>query len=216
MRIQWMFTLRSRQCHCGHKSNTIGLSSFCTGPLSVPMVELGKQRVKFRSAIWQFHNVPFMIYYVLNNNVTSSSLTTIRAPVFGRHQFFGTSEHYGKVCGSLLSGWMNYNYTACCWFPTCNNILILPSQFWQIRFESYWSHCSKCWKLVLLRYMQKFSVHNFLVKLQSNKPRQYILSGFLASSSYSKGLQQNNKTGISCKTIFLSAGFLKMCTSLKW
>ena len=28
---------------------------------------------------------------------------TVRAPVFGRHQFFGTSEHYGKAHGSLLS-----------------------------------------------------------------------------------------------------------------
>ena len=63
---------------------------------------------------------------------------TVRAPVFGRHYFFGTSEHYGKAHGSLLSGWMNYNYTACRWFPTSSNILILPSQFWQIRFESYW------------------------------------------------------------------------------
>ena len=67
---------------------------------------------------------------------------TVRAPVFGRHQFFGTSEHYGKAHGSLLYGWMNYNYTACCWFPTSSNILKLPSQFWQIRFESYWLHCS--------------------------------------------------------------------------
>ena len=25
------------------------------------------------------------------------------APVFGRHHFFGTSEHYGKAHGSLLS-----------------------------------------------------------------------------------------------------------------
>ena len=24
--------------------------------------------------------------------------------LFGRHQFFGTSEHYGKTHGSLLSG----------------------------------------------------------------------------------------------------------------
>ena len=47
---------------------------------------------------------------------------------------------------------MNYNYTACCWFPTSSNILILPSQFWQIRFESCWLHCSKCRILVLLRY----------------------------------------------------------------
>ena len=49
--------------------------------------------------------------------------------------------------------WMNdYNYTGCCWFPTSSNILILPSQFWQIRFESYWLHWSKCRILVLLRY----------------------------------------------------------------
>ena len=78
--------------------------------------------------------------------------STIRAPVYGRHQFFGTSEHYGKAHGSLLSGRMNYNYTACCWFPTSSNILILPSQFWQIRFEVCWLHCPKCRILVLLRY----------------------------------------------------------------
>ena len=48
---------------------------------------------------------------------------------------------------------MNDNYTACCWFPTSNGILILPSQFWQISFESYWLHCSKCRILVLLQYM---------------------------------------------------------------
>ena len=77
--------------------------------------------------------------------------------MYARHQFFGTSEHYGKAPGSLLSEWMNYNYTACCWFPASNNILILPSQFWQIRFESYWLHCSKCRILVLLRYMPLIS-----------------------------------------------------------
>ena len=27
---------------------------------------------------------------------------TVRAPVFGRYQFFGTSEHYEKAHGSLL------------------------------------------------------------------------------------------------------------------
>ena len=77
--------------------------------------------------------------------------STVRAPVFGRHQFFGTSEHYGKAYGSLLTGWMNYDYIASCWFPKSSNSLIHPSQFWQIRFESYWSHCSKCRILVLLR-----------------------------------------------------------------
>ena len=89
---------------------------------------------------------------------------TVRAPVFGRHQFFGTSEHYGKAHGSLLSGWMNYNYTACCWFPTSSNILILPSQFWQIGFESCWLHCSKCQILVLLRYAflsRKYAPHKY-------------------------------------------------------
>ena len=69
---------------------------------------------------------------------------TVRAPVFDRHQFFGTSEHYGKTHGSLVTLWMNYNYTACCGFPTSTNILILPSQFWQIGFESYCLYCSKC------------------------------------------------------------------------
>ena len=51
-----MFELCSRQCHCVHKCNIIGLSSFCIGPLcqksnlgselDVLMVELGEQRVK--------------------------------------------------------------------------------------------------------------------------------------------------------------------------
>ena len=91
---------------------------------------------------------------------------TVRAPVFARHQFFGTSEHYGEAHGSLLSGWMNYNYTACCWFPTSSNILILPSQFWQIRFESCWLHCSKCLILVLkLRYVHTYMYMFFLSKL---------------------------------------------------
>ena len=59
-----------------------------------------------------------------------------------------------EVC--YLDEWITlYNYTACCWFPTSSNILILPSQFWQIRFESCWLHCSKCRILVLLRYLAK-------------------------------------------------------------
>ena len=37
--------------------------------------------------------------HVSAQNITS----TVRALVFGRHQFFGTSEHYGKANGSLLS-----------------------------------------------------------------------------------------------------------------
>ena len=88
-----------------------------------------------------------------SSEVYLQTVVTVRAPVFGRHQYFSTSEHYGKTHGSLLSGWMNYNYTACRWFPTSSNILILPSPFWQIRFESYWLHCSKCRILVLLRYL---------------------------------------------------------------
>ena len=96
----------------------------------------------------KYHN---FIYYRINIKLMfhrefmsrcSHAASTVRAPVFGRHQFFGTSEHYGKAHGSFLSGWMNYNYTACCWFPTSSNILILPSQFWQIRFESYWFDCT--------------------------------------------------------------------------
>ena len=63
--------------------------------------------------------------------------STVRAPVFGRYQFFGTSEHRGKAHGSLLSGWMNYNYTACCWFPTSckyfnTSITVLTNQVWKL------------------------------------------------------------------------------------
>ena len=109
-----------------------------------------------------------MILHFSSKTLNSSRITnqwthssTVRAPVFGRHQFFGTSEHYGKAHGSLSSGGMNYNYTACCWFPTSRNILILPSQFWQIGFESYWSHCSKCRILVLLLYFPIQAIAHF-------------------------------------------------------
>ena len=33
--------------------------------------------------------------------------TVTWAPVFGRHQFFSTSEHYGKAHGSMYIVWMN-------------------------------------------------------------------------------------------------------------
>ena len=80
-----------------------------------------------------------------------SVLCTVSAPVFG-NQWFGTWEHYGKAHGSLLSRTTKYSNTLCCWFPTSSNILILPSHFWQIRFESCWLHCSQCRILALLRY----------------------------------------------------------------
>ena len=88
-----------------------------------------------------------------DHDVNMTSTVRVHVPVFGRYQFFGTSEHYRTAHRNLLSWWMNCNYTACCWFPTSSNILILPSQFWQIRFKSYWLHCSKCRRLVLLWYM---------------------------------------------------------------
>ena len=83
--------------------------------------------------------------------VTSMIISLIHCVIYRK----GTSIRQAPVFRHLraLSGWMNYNYTACCWFPTSNNILILPSQFWQISFESYWLHCSKCRILVLLRYL---------------------------------------------------------------
>ena len=86
--------------------------------------------------------------------------TSIRqAPVF-RHL-----RAYEKAHGSLLSRWINYNYTACCWFPTSSNILKLPSQFWHIRFESCWLHFSKCRILVFLRYF----VYLFVAFSMANK-----------------------------------------------
>ena len=46
------------------------------------------------------------VYYLNSFMVEYSNgqIGTVRAPVFGRHQFFGTSEHYGKAHESLLSG----------------------------------------------------------------------------------------------------------------
>ena len=115
-------------------------------------------------ATWSLSSRPFLTSQPrqLTKVIYPKKISTVRAPVFGRHQFFGTSEHFGKTHGSLLSRWMNYNYTAFCWFPTSSNILILPSQFWQIRFESYWLHCSKCRKLVLLRYHEQWRWSLFL------------------------------------------------------
>ena len=60
---------------------------------------------------------------------------------------------------------MNYNYTACCWFSTSSNILILPSQFWQIRYESCWLYSSKCRILVVLRYMKNKQIQNYVYVL---------------------------------------------------
>ena len=102
---------------------------------------------------------------------------TVRVPVFGKHQFFGTSEHYGNTHGSLSPEWMNYNYTESGWFPTSSNNLILPSQFWQIRFESYWLHCSKCRILVLLRYLCNHLLN--LIKLLSLYLVEYIRAWIL-------------------------------------
>ena len=124
---------------------------------------------------------------------------TVRAPVFDRHQFFGTSEYYGKAHGSLLSGWMNYNYTACCWFPTSSNILILPSQFWQsslkvadctVQSAEYWcfygthlytwvesSNVDKlsCWRTNVPGIDVKMNPQPFdpESKVQSNIPRHF-------------------------------------------
>ena len=41
---QWGFSkCLLYKCHCVHKCNTIGLSSFCIAPMSVPKVEVGEQ-----------------------------------------------------------------------------------------------------------------------------------------------------------------------------
>ena len=102
------------------------------------MIMMTRRRRRKRTII-----LLIMIMITIVIKITILISNTIRAPVFDRHQFFSTLEHYGKAHGSLLSGWMNYNCTACCWFPTSSNILILLSQFWQIRFESCWLHWSK-------------------------------------------------------------------------
>ena len=64
------------------------------------------------------------------------SSITVRAPVFGRHQFFGTSEYYWKAHGSLLSGWKNSLHCMLLvsyiqqYFNT--SITILANQVWKL------------------------------------------------------------------------------------
>ena len=122
-------------------------TALITNDLSISQSKAAISEASVNQAWPQTHR--FHLYQVFD--AQKNMINTVRAPVFIRHQFFGTSKHYGKSHGILLSGWINYYYTACCWFPTFSNILILPSQFWQIGFESYWLHCSKCRILVLLR-----------------------------------------------------------------
>ena len=152
-----VWTRNSNRSRCTAKKMTGG------GHKGPPPMGLGLMDINTKSTqkkggkmvLWRAGGPMFISWmHVIHLNTACLNLTdilhgTVRAPVFDRHQFFGTSEHYGKAHGSFLSGWMNYNYTACCWFSTSSNILILPSQFWQIRFESYWLHCSKCRILVL-------------------------------------------------------------------
>ena len=77
------------------------------------------------------------------------------------YQFFGTSEHYGKAHGYLPDYHyddMNYNCTACCWFPDIQQyfgntpITVLTNQ---VLPENCWLHCSKCRILVPLLGTQK-------------------------------------------------------------
>ena len=89
----------------------------------------GKLSQKFEK--WQkylvLHNVILGMKYRKGNSIR-------QAPVF-RHL-----RAFRKSPWKFIIWMMNYNYAACCWFPTSNNILILSSQFWQIRFESCWLH----------------------------------------------------------------------------
>ena len=98
-------------------------------------------------SFWTFYCAFYKnILHFLNPN-------TVSAPVFGRRQFFGTSEHYGIAHGSLLSGWMNYDYTACCWFFTWiqqyfnTSIIVLTNQVLKVadctvQSAEYW--CFYC------------------------------------------------------------------------
>ena len=84
--------------------------------------------------------IPMWFAQPLNVKMTwfdSRRACTVRAPVFGRHQFFGTSEHYGKAHGSLLSGWMNYNYTGMLLVSYIQqyintSITVLTNQVWKL------------------------------------------------------------------------------------
>ena len=83
------------------------------------------------------------------NTINRAPWKSSTLPVFGRHQFFGTSERYGKPHEIYYRDEWIIITLHVAGFPASSNILIFPSQFWQIWFESCWLHCSKCRILVL-------------------------------------------------------------------
>ena len=110
------------------------------------MCVISRQHINKKFMIYTYW-IRFLIIFHFQCHYSYCKGTSIRqAPVF-RHLRVLLESPWKFII------WMNeFYYTACCWFPTSSNILILQSQFWQIRFVSYWLHCSKCRILVLLRY----------------------------------------------------------------
>ena len=58
---------------------------------------------------WYVNSLTIFVFVYVSDYIyilTSCKFDSKATPVFDRHQFFGTSEHYGKAHGSLF-GWMN-------------------------------------------------------------------------------------------------------------
>ena len=75
-------------------------------------------RINSQKTISQTWHTSRWWYIPILRNAYSKGTSIQQAPVFQHLRALRKSPW------SLLSGWMNHNYTVCCWFPTSSNILI--------------------------------------------------------------------------------------------
>ena len=167
------------KCKCRSRMVCEGLRENCP----CPSIQLWSHTI---SPVYAMVNTVCMVKMRNADLHVYMQLPTVRAPVFGRYQFSAPRSIREKPMEVYyLDEWIIKFYTACCWFPTSSNILIFPSQFWQIRFESYWLHCSKCRILVLLlctclymyacQYLQLLHFFFFFLTLVSTHADLHII-----------------------------------------
>ena len=125
---------------------------------------------KSNTHTWRYTHVPTCTLYRKGTSIR-------QAPIFRHLRALQKSPRKFII-------WMNELWhTACCWFPTSSNMLILPSQFWQIRFESCWLHCSKC------RITGAFTVNYTLAHTHTLYWHTNALTFFLESPVLWKGVK---------------------------
>ena len=102
--------IKSHNIICNVKYLKWGHIVFSDSPSAISIVHSFLSCYKGKGRINSFNlqlikiNLYKMYLFKTYDINTNYNMSTVRAPVFDRHQFFGTSEQYGKARGSLLSG----------------------------------------------------------------------------------------------------------------